>query len=337
DAAPPLLNALTHFDRRAVCQWMDGLGIESFEGPTGRIFPKAMKASPLLRAWLNRLADRGVTLSLRHRFIGWNADGDLCFQSSEGLKPVAARATILALGGASWSRLGSDGRWATLFEDATVAPFTPSNCGFIVPWSSYMSDHHAGAAIKAVTTSIGGKSSRAEFVITRSGVESGAIYQLSREILDTLDREKRATLTLNLAPGRSEESLKRALEKVPTTQSLSNRLRRAARLSPPKIALLLEGTPRKALTSPDAIARAIRSTPLTITAPAPLDEAISTRGGVRWDALDERFMVRDRPGVFCAGEMVDWDAPTGGYLLTACLATGRAAADGLHRYLRAHP
>jgi hypothetical protein len=296
-----------------------------------------MKASPLLRAWLRRLAEGGVELHLKHRWTGWDANGGLTFSTPDGNVNVQPAATVFALGGGSWRRLGSDGAWADPFAAAgiEVAPFRPSNCGFTVDWSERMRDQFAGAPVKGVRLSAGGQETREEFAITARGVESGGVYTLSAPLRDEIEAKGTAALWLDLLPDMDAGEIARRLVAAPAKQSLSNRLRKALNLSGVKTALLHECADRKALNDPARAAAAIKALPLTLTGTVPLDEAISTAGGVTWDALDERLMLKARPGCFVAGEMVDWDAPTGGYLITACLATGRAAGEGVLAWLGA--
>nr|WP_321362243.1 TIGR03862 family flavoprotein [uncultured Hyphomonas sp.] len=318
-----------------VTAWMEGLGMPAHVGPTGRIFPQSMKASPLLRAWLRRLADRGVRLHLKHRWTGWTGDGALAFETPEGAMTVTPAATVFALGGGSWRRLGSDGAWAGPFGEAgiAVAPFRPSNCGFTVDWSERMRDQFAGAPVKGVGLAAGGQATREEFAITARGVESGGVYTLSAGLRDEVETKGTATLWLDLLPDMDAGEIARRLAAAPVKQSLSNRLRKALKLTGVKAALLYECADRDALNDPARAAQAIKALPLTLTGTVPLDEAISTAGGVAWDALDDRLMLKEKPGHFCAGEMIAWDAPTGGYLITACLATGRAAGRGVLDWL----
>ena len=318
-----------------VTAWMEGLGMPAHVGPTGRIFPQSMKASPLLRAWLRRLADRGVRLHLKHRWAGWAPDGALVFDTPEGPMTVMPAATVFALGGGSWRRLGSDGAWAGLFEQAgiAVAPFRSSNCGFTVDWSDRMRDEFAGAPVKGVRLSAGGQATREEFAVTAGGVESGGVYTLSAALRDEIEAGGSATLWLDLLPDMDAGEIARRLAAAPAKQSLSNRLRKALKLTGVKSALLFECADREALNDPARAAQAIKALPLKLTGTVPLDEAISTAGGVAWDALDDRLMLKEKPGHFCAGEMIAWDAPTGGYLITACMATGRAAGRGVLDWL----
>jgi uncharacterized flavoprotein (TIGR03862 family) len=289
-----------------------------FTGSSGRVFPVAMKASPLLRAWLARLGGKGVALRTRWRWLGWDG-ADTLLATPAGAVRMRPRATVLALGGASWVRLGSDGAWARALaaEGVPLAPFLPSNVGFRVAWSPAMA-RHFGAAVKPVQLAAGGLSVRGEFVVSARGVEGGGIYALAHRLRDG------AGLTLDLVPDRDVAGVAARLARPRGRATLSNHLRRTLKLSPVKIALLREFAP-EALADPGATARALKALAVPLNGPRPLDEAISTAGGVRREGLDEGLMLRARPGVFCAGEMLDWDAPTGGYLLTACLATGRHA------------
>jgi uncharacterized flavoprotein (TIGR03862 family) len=318
-----------------VTRWMEGLGMPAHVGPTGRIFPQSMKASPLLRAWLTRLADKGVRLHLKHRWTGWAPDGALAFGTPEGAVTVTPAATVFALGGGSWRRLGSDGAWASLFDQAgiEVAPFRPSNCGFTVDWSERMRAQFAGAPVKGVQLFAAGQATREEFAITARGVESGGVYTLSAVLRDEIEAAGSATLWLDLLPDLDVAEIARRLAAAPAKQSFSNRLRKAVKITGVKAALLFECEARDALNDPARAAEAIKSLPLKLTGTVPLDEAISTAGGVAWTALDERLMLKAKPGHFCAGEMIAWDAPTGGYLITACMATGRAAGRGVLDWL----
>lgn len=318
-----------------VTAWMKGLGMPAHVGPTGRIFPQSMKASPLLRAWLRRLAERGVELHLKHRWTGWAPDGALTFDSPEGQVTVSPAATVFALGGGSWRRLGSDGAWASLFEQAgiDVTPFKPSNCGFTVDWSDRMRERFAGAPVKGVLLSAGEQATREEFAVTARGVESGGVYTLSAILRDKIDVAGSAALWLDLLPDMDMSEIAKRLAAAPPKQSRSNRLRKALKLTGVKAALLFECADREALNDPARAAEAIKALPLKLTGIVALDEAISTAGGVAWEALDDQFMLKAMPGRFCAGEMIAWDAPTGGYLITACMATGRAAGRGVLDWL----
>jgi uncharacterized flavoprotein (TIGR03862 family) len=323
DWLAPMLSA---FGPEAVGDWARGLGQEVFTGSSGRVFPVAMKASPLLRAWALRLADRGVTMRTRWRWQGWH-DGAAAFATPEGDVPVEAGVTVLALGGGSWARLGSDAGWVPFLREAgvQVAPFRQSNVGFGVHWTDHMT-RHFGTPVKAVALSAGGRRVTGEFVITRHGIEGGAFYALAPVLREG------ATLALDLVPDLPADTIARRLGRPRGKASLSNHFRKALGLPAVKLALLREFAPT-ALADPAATARALKALPVPLTGPRPIDEAISTAGGVTRAAVDDTLMLRARPGTFCAGEMLDWDAPTGGYLLTACLAMGRwagmAAADRL--------
>ena len=308
--APQLTTALTAFGPDAVQDWARGLGQEVFTGSTGRVFPVAMKASPLLRAWLARLDALGVVLRRRWRWTGW--DGEAClFDTPDGPARVHSDVTVLALGGASWARLGSDGGWAAQFP-GRVAPFRPANAGLTVHWSPHMT-RHFGSALKGIALTAGGITSRGECVITARGLEGGGLYPLTPALREG------AALTVDLFPDLTETALRDRIARLPPRDSAANRLRRLG-LDPARAALVQEC----ARPLPADLAPVLKALPLPHAGPRPLDEAISTAGGLRWDALDG-FMLKDRPGTFAAGEMLDWEAPTGGYLLTACLATGRAA------------
>ncbi|MDX1292016.1 MAG: TIGR03862 family flavoprotein [Hyphomonas sp.] len=335
NAPHQLAEALEAFGPEAVVDWMRTLGIEPTIGPTGRVFPVQMKASPLLRAWLGRLQLRGVRLHTRHRWTGWDADGALGFDGPDGRVSVRSGAQLFAMGGASWKRLGSDGNWATAFDKIGIQthPFRPSNCGFTVNWSERMRAEFAGSPVKNVAMHFGKQASREEFIITDRGVESGAIFTLSLAIRDRLEKDGQATVYLDLVPDLTEQAIAARLKRDRGKQSLSNHLRKAANLKGVKRALLFEFGGREVSEDPDQMARLIKNLPMPLGLPFPMDEAISTDGGVAFTALDGQIMVTSRPGLFCAGEMLDWDAPTGGYLLTACLATGRAAGLGAVRWL----
>ena len=329
----PLLEA---FGPQQLREWIGGLGIATFVGTSGRVFPTEMKAAPLLRAWLHRLREAGVRFHVRHRWLGWAADGSLRFATPGGEKVVAADATILALGGGSWARLGSDGAWVPLLaaRGIPLAPLRPANCGFDVAWSSHFSERFAGHPVKPVVASVAGRRQQGEFNITAGGIEGGLIYALSAPLRDALQTTGHATLHLDLAPGKTLERLRADLARPRGHDSLANHLRRRAGIEGVKAGLLRELLPFSASTATDALAAAIEHLPLPVTAARPLDEAISTAGGVAFEALDEHLMLRDMPGVFCAGEMLDWEAPTGGYLLTACFASGLRAGRGAVRWLQ---
>jgi uncharacterized flavoprotein (TIGR03862 family) len=333
-AAPRLSAAIEAFPPAAVRAWCEGLGQETFVGSSGRVFPRAFKASPLLRAWLRRLDASGVRFARSHRWVGWDDDGALLFETLDGPKRVQADTTIMALGGASWPRLGSDGGWAEPIARAgiAVAPLQPANCGFTVDWSPIFRERFEGQPLKGVTLSFGAQTIRGEAVVTRNGLEGGGIYALSALLRDAIAATGRATLRIALRPGVSAAELQTALGTPRGKQSLSNVLRKTLKLSPVGIGLLHESAlaSQEKLTTMTAptLAERINAVAIGLVAPQPIATAISTAGGVALDELDDRYMLRGRPGVFAAGEMLDWEAPTGGYLLQACFATGVAAARG---------
>ncbi len=336
DSDPRLQTALEAFGPQQVRDWMAGLGIAEHIGTSGRVFPRMMKASPLLRAWLQRLQAQGVVFKTRWRWHGWDEQNRLTFSTPDGQGNIRAEATVLALGGGSWRRLGSDGAWRDILGaiGAQTRSCTPSNCGFDVPWSAHMRENWAGRPVKAIMLHAGGQRVRGECVITRRGIEGGAVYALCAPLRTEILEQGHAHLSLDLVPDIRLSELRARLSRPQGRQTLTNFLRKSIRLSGVKTALVHECLPRSVLTGEaDALALALKSVPLKLTAMAPLDEAISTAGGVCWQALDTHFALKQRPDVFCAGEMLDWDAPTGGYLITACLATGHAAAKGALRYL----
>ncbi len=334
---------LASFGPAELREWIHGLGIETFVGTSGRVFPTEMKAAPLLRAWLHRLRTQGVQFHVRHRWLGW--DGwDLRFATPDGVISVAADAVILALGGGSWAKLGSDGAWVPVLRDAgiSVASLQPANCGFDVAWSPYFRERFAGQPIKPVVAWCGSASDgqpeksakiQSEFNITADGVEGGLIYALAASLRDALARDGQATLMLDLAPGRTVERLTADLSRPRGRDSLASHLRRRAGIEGVKAGLLRECCAAALSGDAAVLAAAIKAVPVSLVAPRSIDEAISSAGGVSFEALDEHLMLKGRPGVFCAGEMLDWEAPTGGYLLTACLASGRVAAEGVCRWL----
>lgn len=330
-----LTPALRGFTPEAIRDWAAGLGIETFEGSSGRIFPRAMKASPLLRAWLARLTGKGVTFHPRHKWTGWTDAGALRFETPAGEVTFEADATVLALGGASWPRLGSDGGWVPLLEARGIesAPLRPANCGFDVAWSTHMKERFAGAPVKSVTLSHDGESTKGDFVVTENGIEGSAVYALAAHLRDAIERSGEAYLALDLAPDRSEERLTRDLAIPRGKASLANHLRKKAGIDGVKAALLREGAAQDIFSDPAALAHAIKHLELRLLRPRPIAEAISSAGGIALAELDADFMLPKLPGIFAAGEMLDWEAPTGGYLLSACLATGRAAGDGAARFL----
>jgi uncharacterized flavoprotein (TIGR03862 family) len=315
--------AIRAFPPEALVAWCGELGQETFTGSSGRVFPKAMKASPLLRAWLARLGARGVTLRTRHRWAGFAPDGALRFTTPEGETLERPRATVLALGGASWPRLGSDGGWVSLLSDCAIVPLRASNMGFAVAWSAPLRARFAGVPLKRIALSFGGVTVRGEAMVTDRGIEGGAVYALSAALREGIAATGEATLLVDLRPDVSREELARKLGARPGAVTLSNHLRRAGGLAPVAIALVQEALHAGA--ARDDLAALVKAVPVRLTAPFAIDRAISSAGGLAWSEVDERFMLTRHPGVFACGEMLDWEAPTGGYLLQACFATGRAA------------
>lgn len=327
------------FDPEALRDWARRVGVETIVGSSGRVFPSDLKAAPLLRRWVRKLRERGVRFHVQHRFRGWDEAQRLRFETPDGPVAIDAAVAVLALGGGSWSVLGSDGCWveALAAVGVDIAPLRPANCGFEVPFSKYFSDRFAGTPIKpAVLSFVSADGSklrqRGEFVITQHGVEGSLIYALSAPLRDRLAVDGQVEILLDLAPSTSIEDLTRRIARPQGSRSLSEHLRRSG-CSPVVIGLLFEVLGRPLPTDPACLAAAIKSLRLRLTATRPIDEAISTAGGVRFENLDESLMLRQRPGVFCAGEMLDWEAPTGGYLLTACFASGRIAGEAAARYL----
>jgi uncharacterized flavoprotein (TIGR03862 family) len=338
-AAPHLRAALEALSPTALRAWCEDLGQPTFVGTSGRVFPTTMKTSPLLRAWLRRLQAAGVVFKPRHYWRGFDDDGRLLFVSPQGPLTITAAATVLALGGASWPRLGSDGGWVAPIAAAgvAIAPLRAANCGFIVAWSDVFRDRFQGHPLKRVALSCGDWHVRGEATITRTGIEGGAVYALSAPLREAITSSGEAILSIDLRPDLSQADLARRLAPPRGKQSVSTYLRKTAKLSPAAIGLLHEvaaarSFPLSALT-PTALADLIKTVPIRLTAPAPITGAISSAGGITFDEIDEHFMLRRRPGVFAAGEMLDWEAPTGGYLLQAAFATGAAAGRGMLRWL----
>ncbi len=320
--------------------WAEGLGIQTFVGSSGRVFPREMKAAPLLRAWLHRLREAGVSIHVRHRWQGWAGDGALRFTTPEGEHSVRADGALLALGGGSWARLGSDGTWMSWLADKGIplAPLKPANCGFEVNWSDFLRQRFAGEPLKNVVASCtdgaGNRLRRqGEFVISEHGVEGSLIYALSAPLRDVLLRDGTVTLTLDLLPDRPAERVLADVAHPRGARSLASHLQGRLGLGGVKLALLHEVLGKADLHDPQKLAATIKALPLTLTATRPIDEAISTAGGVCFEALDANLMLKAMPGTFCAGEMLDWEAPTGGYLLTGCIASGQHAARGLLKWL----
>lgn len=344
-ALAPLIHAFTPEDLRA---WAQGLGIDTFVGTSNRVFPTDMRAAPLLRAWLHRLREAGVRFHMRHRWLGWNGAGAMRFDTPEGEVAVTPQATLLALGGGSWSRLGSNGAWYPWLQARGVdlAPLQAANCGFDVAptgagrsgWSDFLRQKFAGQPIKPVAlqfTDRNGHTRRqqGEFVLTDTGVEGSLIYAFSAAIREQINAQGAATIHLDLLPSHTAEQVLAETSRPKGPRSLSTHLKSRLGIQGLKMALLHEVLSPEQLADAAQLAQALKALPITLKTPRPMDEAISTAGGVAWAALSEDLMCQALPGVFCAGEMIDWEAPTGGYLLTACFATGVRAARGIQRYL----
>ncbi len=328
--------ALDGFTPEDIRQWAAGLGTQTFVGSSGRVFPMAMKASPLLRAWLRRLEGQGVKILTRHRWIGFS-QGAFTIESVDGLKTIQCDAALLALGGESWPRLGSDGQWVPWLKDRAIAvrDFRPANCGFDVEWSAFFRDRFAGQPIKSVTARSAAGTHPGEFVISRHGIEGSLIYAHSAALRDGLAAGQAMCLEIDLMPGRVIDRIERDLGRLDPKMSFANRLRKGAGLDGVKANLLRELGSAEDLQSPQRLAQLIKALPIPVARPRPIVEAISSAGGVAWEEIDARYMLTAVPGTFVAGEMIDWEAPTGGYLLTACMATGRAAARGMADWLAA--
>ncbi|GAA3920169.1 TIGR03862 family flavoprotein [Luteimonas lutimaris] len=337
---------LRDFDADALRAWARGLGVETFVGTSGRVFPSDLKAAPLLRGWVRRLRDQGVRFQVQHRWLGWDDAGALRFVTPDGERTVRADATVLALGGGSWPQLGSDGAWQEVLRGrgVDVAPLQPANCGFDIGWSEHFAERHAGAPLKPVVATwrdaAGVEQSRqGECVVTHTGIEGSLVYALSADLREAIARDGSALLHLDLAPGRTAARLRDALAAPRRGRSLGEHIRRHTGLSGAKAGLLREVLDHDAMQDPGTLAATIKRLPLALHAPRPIAEAISSAGGVRIESLDEALMIAPGPGVpagtFCAGEMLDWEAPTGGYLLTACFASGKRAGEGAVAWLAA--
>ncbi len=330
----PMLTAFGPADLRA---WAADLGVETFVGTSGRVFPREMKAAPLLRAWLHRLRQAGLQIHAGHRWLGWTDESrtQLRFSATDGEKTVQADALVLALGGGSWSKFGSDGAWVPLLEAQCVgvAPLRPANCGFDVGWSAHFRERYAGQPVKPVVLAWGDARRQGEFVITETGVEGSLIYAFSAPLRDAIDTEGQAVINLDLMPDWPQARLATETARPRGARSLSSHLQSRLGLKGVKAGLLREVLSPEALQDPARVAETLKALPLALTAPRPLEEAISSAGGVAFADLDGNLMLKALPGVFCAGEMLDWEAPTGGYLLTACFASGRRAALGVLDWL----
>jgi uncharacterized flavoprotein (TIGR03862 family) len=342
EAMPKLAAAITAFPPDTLREWSEALGQPTFVGSSGRVFPEAFKASPLLRAWLRRLDTMGVQFALRHRWTGWENDGRLAFATPDGTCVVHAHATVLALGGASWPRLGSDGGWVDTLaaKGVSIAPLRPANSGFTVGWSDIFRNRFEGQPLKGVALSFGPHMIRGEAMITRAGIEGGGIYALSADLREAIIRSGKATLHTALRPDLETGDLVARLSAPRGKQSFSNWLRKAAHLSPVGIGLLQEAAMVSGVSLPSlsaaSLATLINAVPIELNGIAPMARAISMAGGISFDELDADFMIRRLPGIFAAGEMLDWEAPTGGYLLQASFATGAAAGRGALKYCSPH-
>lgn len=335
--------SIRSFTPSALQAWALGLGVETFIGTSGRIFPTDLKAAPLLRTWLRRLRLNGVRFHVRHRWCGWDEQGRLRFITDDGMLSVRVDAVVLAMGGGSWPQLGSNGEWVkTLSErQVPIVPMKPANCGFDVRWSEHFRTRFAGHPVKTVALVVRATDGTAirhmgEFVVTANGVEGGIVYMGSAAVREMIAAEGTATVWLDLAPDRMLKQLTQDLSRPRGKRTVATHLKRCAGITGVKAGLLREVVPNDVFTDPARLAAAIKSLPLTLVAPRPIEEVISTAGGLSFEALDDNLMVRSLPGVFCAGEMLDWEAPTGGYLLTACLATGRLAGGKAAQWSKTH-
>jgi uncharacterized flavoprotein (TIGR03862 family) len=326
---------LKQFGPEELRDWVHGLGIETFVGTSGRVFPAGMKASPLLRAWLKRLDASGVKVHVRHRWLGWNEDRSMRFSTPDGEIAVKANAVVLALGGGSWARLGSDGVWVPWLKQAgaEVEPLRPSNCGFDVTWSPHFREKFEGQPVKSVVLSFGSFQQQGEFIITKEGVEGSLIYAASALLRDEIEAHGKAVMILDLAPDRSHDWLIDRLSRSRGSRSMASHLEKAVNIKGVKAGLLREFVSKEDFSHLQPLAHFIKNLPIPLVATRPLDEAISSAGGVKFESLDESLMLRAMPGIFCAGEMLDWEAPTGGYLLTACFASGFVAGHGVLNWL----
>ncbi|WP_305804085.1 TIGR03862 family flavoprotein [Stenotrophomonas sp. YIM B06876] len=331
---------LADFDAEALREWARGFGVETYVGSSGRVFPVDRKAAPLLRGWVRRLKESGVRFHVQHRWNGWNDDGALVFSTPDGERAVTADATVLALGGGSWPQLGSDGAWVAPLSarGIAIAPLQAANCGFDIDWTPFFAQRHAGAPLKPVVAhwiDLQGhpRSLQGECVVTATGIEGSLVYALAADLRESLNRDGTVQLWLDLLPGRAPERLQADLGKPRNGRSFGDHLRRQAGISGVKAALLYEVLGKDAGLEIERVAATLKRLPLTLRGPRPMAEAISTAGGVRLEAMDGQLMLKDLPGTFCAGEMLDWEAPTGGYLLTACYASGLRAGRGVIQWL----
>jgi uncharacterized flavoprotein (TIGR03862 family) len=334
-ASGDLRNSLLSFSPDNIRKWADDLGTETFVGSSGRVFPKSMKAAPLLRSWLRRLRAKGVTIHVRHKWVDWSADGALRFNTVEGPIKVNAKAVVFALGGGSWPQLGSDGSWVPTFKEHGfgVETLAPANCGFDVEWSKHFKDRFSGSPVKNLILTVGGRALPGEFIVAQGGVEGGGVYQHAAALRDEIELKGEAILYLDMKPDVSEEALRNKLFKPQGSRSFSTHLKKTTGLAGVKAALLRECAADQ-LGNAATLASAIKNLPLKLQAPRPLAEAISSAGGVGFQQLDECFMSTLEPGTFFVGEMLNWEAPTGGYLLSACMATGRTVGKAASAYLK---
>lgn len=343
DRAPAVAPWLRMMDATGLRDWAHELGIQTFVGSSGRVFPQEMKAAPLLRAWLARLRGQGVRFHMRHRWLGWRDDAPgaqaLRFDTPAGPVCHAADAVVLALGGGSWAKLGSDGAWAPGLQalGVPVAPLRPANCGFDVDWSDHFRSRFAGQPVKSVSMACGGPARQGEFVISETGIEGSLVYVLSAVLRDRIDADGSAVAMLDLAPDWSDEKVMAAVTHPRGARSMSSHLQSRLGLTGVKAGLLRECASADDFKDPARLGRRIKALPLTLRRPRPIDEAISTAGGVSFDGLTAGLMLAAVPGVFCVGEMLDWEAPTGGYLLTACMASGAFGAAGVIDFLNGRP
>ena len=336
---PQIEPLLETFGPNELREWAHGLGIKTYIGSSGRVFPKEMNAAPLLKAWLERLETSGLQIYTRHKWVGWGKDQTLLFETPEGEKYVTADAVILALGGGSRPELGSDGRWIPLLaaNQVDIAPLKPANCGFDVQWTPFFRDKFEGEPLKSAAIIFKGQRKLGEFIITKTGVEGSLIYSISAQLRDEIEVNGRAIIELDLTPDWTLKEVTEKLSRPRGSFSISKHLKRTLHISGVKSGLLWEFVDRKDFSDPERLASAIKSLPIPLIKPRPLEEAISSAGGVSFEALDEHLMLRVLPGVFCAGEMLDWEAPTGGYLLTACFSSGYSAALGALDWLDRTP
>jgi len=336
---PQIEPLLELFGPNEVREWARELGVETYIGSSGRVFPKEMNAGPLLKAWLEKLRAKGLQIYTRHKWLGWSIDNSLLFKTPDGEIKEKTDAVILALGGGSRPELGSDGGWIPILKEHNVkiAPLRPANCGFDVHWTPYFCDKFQGKPLKSVAITFKGQRKLGEFIITENGVEGSLIYAISAQLRDEIEVNGRAIIELDLTPDWTLKEVTEKLSRPRGSHSTSKHLKRTVKISGVKSGLLWEFIPKENFSDPKRLASAIKSLPIPLIAPRPLEEAISSAGGVTFEALDEHLMLRAVPGVFCAGEMLDWEAPTGGYLLTACFASGYTAALGALDWLDQNP